>query len=195
MLSDLHTKNKACTKCDLRGKCNQVVTGQGPSNAHIMVVGEAPGEDEDLMDSPFIGRAGKQLDEILKAAKIDRASIYVTNAVKCRPHEQTGRFTKNRPPTPEEVSICKGWLWQEIKSIKPKAIVTLGKTPTALLLSLPHTFTLSKIEGKEFHVTYTDAVIVPTYHPSFLMQHGREKVQEVVSTFNKVREYVENITS
>jgi len=156
------------------------VPGVGPIDAKIMLVGEALGEDESLLEKPFVGRCGKFLDEMLKKAGLVRSELYITNVVKCRPTKNNGK--SNRPPSKSEINICKGWLWRELQLVKPEIVVTLGRVPTGTLLSgqLKNLFTLGKIIGVPHIVDYMDATIIPLFHPSYLVIHGRKHIEQCV---------------
>jgi DNA polymerase len=182
---ELRQQNKKCTKCSLcpsESGNKQVVTSFGPKSS-IMVVGEAPGQDEDNIGQPFVGRCGKILDKLFLGARIKREQVFITNAVRCRPKD--GR--KNRPPTDQEIAACCDWLIQETLLVKPKVVITLGKIPTGLFLCLKKTFKLQDYVGKEhfpFGLIPEDyPSVVPCYHPSYLMQHGRLKFDEAVECF------------
>ena len=163
-----------CIRCGLCQTRTNVVAGKGSTQAKLMLVGEAPGADEDLLGEPFVGRCGDLLTKMLTGLGINREDVYITNTVKCRPVE--GK--KNRPPKKEEIQSCKAWLWKEMQEISPKVIVTFGKVPTSLLLKISkHKLKLGDVVGKMQHVDYTESVIVPCYHPSYLMQTGRGKMQ------------------
>ena len=163
-----------CGRCGLCETRTNVVAGKGSSKAKLMLVGEAPGADEDLLGEPFVGRCGDLLTKMLSDSGIDREDVYITNTVKCRPID--GK--KNRPPKKEEIQSCKAWLWKEMQELSPKVIVTFGKVPTSLLLKIPkHKLKLGDVVGKMQSVDYTKSVIVPCYHPSYLMQTGRGKMQ------------------
>jgi len=173
------------------------VQSSGPVSS-LAIVGEAPGSDEDSAGQPFVGRSGKMLDKLLEGAKIKRQQVFITNAVKCRPHTYQGR--KNRTPTVDERESCRPWLYKELELVKPKVIVTLGKISTESVLSLPKNFTLGDYVNKshETHLrreksseiiadTYT---IIPCWHPSYLMQHGRKKFDEAVECFKLAKKLV-----
>jgi DNA polymerase len=119
-LEQLNKKMLACSKCALRAGCTQVVPGKGSADAEIMFIGEGPGKKEDELGVPFVGAAGKFLDEMLASIKLKREEIYIANVVKCRPPE-------NRDPLPEEAEACWPWLLDQIKIIEPKLIVFLGR--------------------------------------------------------------------
>jgi DNA polymerase len=150
------------------------VPGVGPKTAKLMIIGEALGKEESEAQEPFQGRAGKLLNKFLTNAKLKRKEIYISNIVHCRPTKNKGRA--NRPPKDTEIQACKKWIWKEIQEVGPKIIVTLGKIPTFSLLhqKLKKSFKLKDIVGDFFEVDYCSAKIVPLYHPSYLMQHGKK---------------------
>lgn len=151
------------------------VVGIGPSNASIMIVGEAPGEDESIAEEPFIGQAGMMLNKLLQAAGLNRDELYIANLVNCRPTE--GK--RNRPPTKAEITACNGWLIKQILSVRPKVIFTLGKLPTFNLLKLKTASKLHDYIGKESEWKRDDfeCKIIPNLHPSYVMQYGKKEVQ------------------
>lgn len=164
------------------------VPGIGPTDSNIMLVGEALGEDESILEEPFVGQCGQFLDAVLQEAELERSSLFVSNVVKCRPTRNNGRA--NRPPTDDEIAACKGWLWKELQDVRPEVVVTLGKIPTYTLLNsvLRKSFTLGKVCGQEFKVEYMDSVIIPLYHPSYIMVHGKDKRQLTVDIFKEIKE-------
>lgn len=193
-LKQLHQQIKLCTKCDL---CKSMpfspVTGTGNPSAKILLVGEAPGEDESLVEEPFVGMAGRMLDRLLKEAGLNRTSIHITNLVKCRP--TVGK--KNRPPTKKEIKACTGWIADEIMLIKPKVIFTLGKLPTIHLLNLKSTMKLHDYVGtlNNFHIhdcmgEHINIDVIPNLHPSYIMQYGKKEISLAVDTFKKGLLYV-----
>ncbi len=193
-LTQLHQQIKLCTKCDL---CKSMpfspVTGVGNPNAKILLVGEAPGEDESIIEEPFVGMAGRMLDRLLKEAGLNRESIHITNLVKCRP--TVGK--KNRPPTKAEIKACTGWIADEIMLIKPKVIFTLGKLPTVRLLNLKTTIKLHDYVGtlNNFHIhdcmgEHVNIDVIPNLHPSYIMQYGKKEISLAVDTFKKGLLYV-----
>ena len=166
-----------CTRCKLHtlGR-KQIVFGVGNPNADLMFVGEAPGADEDIKGEPFVGRAGQLLTKIIEAIDLKREDVYIANLIKCRPPD-------NRNPEPDEAEQCEPFLFQQIDSIKPKVIVALGKFAAQALLKT--TEPISKIRGREF--TYRDAVLMPTYHPAYLLRTPSAK-REVWEDMKRVRE-------
>ena len=120
LLKKLNEEMAACSKCALRAGCSRVVPGEGNAEAEIMFIGEGPGKKEDELGRPFVGAAGKFLDEMLASIKLKREDVYIANVVKCRPPE-------NRDPLPEEAEACWSWLLKQTKIIEPKLIVFLGR--------------------------------------------------------------------
>lgn len=169
------------------------VPGVGPSRCAIMIVGEALGADEALLELPFVGLCGKFLDRMIEKAGLRREHIYITNTVKCRPTKNNGKA--NRPPEDSEIKACKTWLWQEISIVKPTAIITLGKVPTRLLLSLNKSFTLEPMVGNGYRPGWADTTIFPCYHPSYIMVRNIAKEQEAIDVLSKVKGFVNNVNS
>ncbi len=151
---------KSCGGCELHKTRKTAVPGEGALDAKLMFVGEGPGRDEDLSGLPFVGAAGQLLDKILTAADIDRASVYITNIVKCRP-------PGNRNPTEEEAKICLEYLRHQVALIHPKIIVCLGSVSARNIID--KTTKISKIRGKI--IERKGYVIIPTYHPSALLHN------------------------
>ena len=148
------------------GEKKILVHGEGEIGARVMLVGEAPGEQETLQGRPFVGKAGRNLDEFLELAGLERSALYVTNAVKFRPTKRSaaGR-TVNRPPTREEVSLFLPWLRREIELVAPEVIVTLGNVPLRAL-------TGPKAVIGDVHGAFQDADglrLYPMYHPASLI--------------------------
>lgn len=154
-LSELHKEIRACRRCALAtaGRTN-VVPGVGPVGAEIMFIGEAPGFHEDRQGQPFVGAAGKLLDELLASVGIKREEVYITNVVKSRP-------PGNRDPLPEEIEACRPWLEAQIELVKPKIIVTLGRYSMARYF--PNA-SISRIHGQPKRVG--GIIVVPMLHPA-----------------------------
>jgi DNA polymerase len=167
----------ACTRCKLHtlGR-RQVVFGVGNPEADLMFVGEAPGADEDVQGEPFVGRAGQLLTKIIEAIELRREDVYIANVIKCRP-------PGNRNPEPDEVDTCEPFLFRQIDTLKPKVIVALGKFAAQSLLRTAEPIT--KLRGREF--TYRDAILMPTYHPAYLLRNPSAK-RDVWEDMKRVRE-------
>ena len=132
-LEQLAEQVRACTKCPLRAEATQPVMGLGEIGAKYLLLGEAPGKQEDAVGVPFVGAAGKRLNRLLELAKISPNECYITNVVKCRPPKTlSGGKTTNRQPRKAERLACYPWLKQELSLVKPQTIITLGATPLSL---------------------------------------------------------------
>ena len=161
---ELKTQCESCEKCELCKTRTNVVFGQGNQNARIMFIGEAPGESEDLSGIPFVGRAGKLFDKYLEAVDIPRESVYIANMLKCRP-------PKNRDPLPSEQDLCIEYLREQVRLIRPRLIVCLGRI-SAMRLIRPD-FKITKEHGEWFKKG--DFEICAVYHPSLLLRDPRKK--------------------
>jgi uracil-DNA glycosylase len=156
-----------CTACKLRSGCTQTVFGVGDENADWLFVGEGPGADEDALGEPFVGQAGKLLDNMLLAIKLKRGNnVYIANVVKCRP-------PGNRAPHADEISQCLPYLQRQIELIKPRLIVALGKVASNALLG--RDATLASLRGK-LH-DYHGVPMIVTYHPAYLLRSPTEKAK------------------
>ncbi|MCL2654248.1 MAG: uracil-DNA glycosylase [Coriobacteriia bacterium] len=144
-----------CRRCELAAKRTQVVWGDGPATARAVFIGEAPGRKEDEGGRPFIGAAGHLLDELLAAAHITRADVYITNIVKCRP-------PGNRDPLDDEIVACRGYLNRQLQLLHPRVIVTLGRFSTHLILQT--TAPISSLQGRVFE--RHGYKVLPLYHPA-----------------------------
>jgi DNA polymerase len=165
-LEEIQEAMEGCLKCKLgRGRTN-LVFGEGPSNAKLMFVGEAPGEEEDLQGRPFVGAAGQLLNNLLNKLGLSREEVYITNVVKSRPPH-------NRDPEPDEIAACLPFLQQQIKAIRPKVIVALGRIAAQALLNTREP--LTRLRGR-WH-KYDHIPVMPTFHPSYLLRFPRERIK------------------
>jgi len=165
---ELEAKAQKCTKCDLSKTRTKVVFGHGPVPCDLMLIGEGPGEQEDLSGLPFVGRAGQLLTQVLSSINIDREKdIYIANIVKCRPPE-------NRTPQTEETAACYPYLEAQIKLIKPKIILLAGAPSTKVVLKNEEP--ISKIRGQWFKLSGTDINVMPIFHPSYLLRNQSKDV-------------------
>jgi DNA polymerase len=157
----------ACRRCPVYRNATQTVFGAGPLNAPVVLVGEQPGDREDLVGLPFVGPAGRVLDEALAAAGIDRKSLYVTNAVKHFKNAPRGKRRIHQKPTTYEIDRCRWWLDKELDLIKPRLTVALGATAAIALAG--RSLTISKVRGEvlTFRNAYKGLV---TVHPSYILR-------------------------
>ncbi len=164
---ELKSMVRDCTACKLRAGCTQTVFGVGDEKAEWLFVGEGPGADEDAQGEPFVGQAGKLLDNMLAAIGLKRGrNVYIANVVKCRP-------PNNRTPEADEIATCLPYLHRQIALIQPKLIVALGKTAATALLG--RDATLGSLRGTvhDFHGT----PLIVTYHPAYLLRSPQEKAK------------------
>jgi len=155
-LESFYQSMKNCKLCSLYKTRTNMVFGEGDPHSQLMLIGEAPGKDEDLRGKPFVGAAGKLLRESLKKEGIFDNKIYIANVIKCRP-------PGNRDPQPEEISACLPYLREQIKTINPRIICTLGKFSTQVLLNT--TQGITHLRGKVYQFNDSTAII-PTFHPA-----------------------------
>jgi DNA polymerase len=169
-----------CTTCPLAGGRTQVVFGSGDPNADLMFVGEAPGFHEDKQGVPFVGAAGKLLDQLLGGIGLTRADVYVANVLKCRP-------PGNRDPQPDEIEACEAHLWRQIELIQPRVVATLGNFATKLLSGRPTGIT--RVHGQEQETTLGGrrVLLYPIYHPAAALYTPR-MLEVLQSDFARVPE-------
>jgi uracil-DNA glycosylase family protein len=175
-LAEIAREAKGCTRCPLYRNATQTVFGEGPAKARIMLVGEQPGDEEDLAGKPFVGPAGKILNRALVDAGIDRSHLYVTNAVKHFKNEPRGKKRLHKKPNRYEVEVCKVWLTREIALVRPRLIVAMGVTAAVALAG--KLVTLSRERGKE--LVFGEGLRgMVTLHPSAILRvpdpEGRRK--------------------
>jgi uracil-DNA glycosylase family 4 len=163
--NELKQQVRGCSACKLRAGCTQTVFGVGDEKADWLFVGEGPGADEDALGEPFVGQAGKLLDNMLMAIKLKRGNnVYIANIVKCRP-------PGNRNPDADEIATCLPYLQRQIELMQPKLIVALGKVASNALLG--RDATLASLRGK-LH-DYRGISLIVTYHPAYLLRSPNEK--------------------
>jgi uracil-DNA glycosylase family protein len=166
-LRELARAEHACTRCPLYKDATQAVPGEGRRHSHLMLVGEQPGDKEDLAGKPFVGPAGRILDQALDAAGIPRAEVFVTNAVKHFKHEPRGKRRLHKRPNAHEIERCRIWLDLERTIVQPTAIVALGATAARSLLGRP--VTIAATRGRRLRLPDGTAAFV-TIHPSWLLR-------------------------
>jgi DNA polymerase len=162
--SELSEAVAGCTRCALHQSRTQTVFGVGDPNADWMIIGEAPGAEEDRRGEPFVGRAGKLLDEMLRAAGQNRASVFIANILKCRP-------PNNRDPKPEESRECRAYLERQIELVQPRIILAVGRIAAHLLLETDTP--VGRLRGTRHQLG--DIPLVVTYHPAYLLRSPSQK--------------------
>lgn len=179
---ELKTACEQCERCELCKTRHNVVVGVGSENAEVMFIGEGPGENEDLQGEPFVGRAGKLLDKMLTAVDLDRnKNIYIANIVKCRPPQ-------NRDPKPEEQEQCIEWLRSQVRLIKPKIIVCLGRIAAAKIIKPD--IKITKEHGQ--WLQKGDYLMMAMLHPAAILRDPRRK-PEAFNDFLILREKINEI--
>jgi uracil-DNA glycosylase len=167
VIAALREEARRCTRCPLHCSATQTVFGEGPQEARIMMVGEQPGDQEDLAGRPFVGPAGRVFDAVLKEAGIDREALYLTNAVKHFKYVPRGKRRIHQKPDRSEIEHCRWWLAKEVEIVKPRLIVALGAT--ALYALSGERKPISQSRGRPVAMQ-DDIVLYPTIHPSFLLR-------------------------
>jgi uracil-DNA glycosylase len=180
-IAELHRQAEKCERCDLYKDATQVVFGEGSASARVVLVGEQPGQREDEAGRPFVGPAGRLLDECLQEAGVDRSLCYVTNAVKHFKFEQRGKRRLHARPNAGEIQRCAWWLGAELDVFKPRLIVALGAT--ALYSLMGRSVGLTKERG-EILKTMKGIPLLVTVHPSYLLRiRDREDARKTRQTF------------
>lgn len=180
-LEQLYETCKSCTACPLSATRTNLVFGTGNPNAELMFVGEAPGEQEDLTGTPFVGRAGQLLDRFLFAVDIDRSSVYIANILKCRP-------PKNRDPLPAEEDACIGYLREQVRLIRPKIIVCLGRIAAMRLIRPDYKITRE-------HGTWVERgnfLMTAVYHPAALLRDPR-KNEDMLRDMKSIKQKLDEL--
>ncbi len=164
--TELQASVAGCMRCPLHQSRTQTVFGVGNRDADWMIIGEAPGAEEDRRGEPFVGRAGKLLDEMLRAVGLDRSTVFITNILKCRP-------PSNRDPAADEAAACRGYLERQIELIKPRLILAVGRIAAQQLL---HTDSpLGRLRGRAYSLNNGQVPLVVTYHPAYLLRSPSQK--------------------
>lgn len=163
-LEDLQSILGDCRRCGLCDGRTTIVFGQGPSSAELLIVGEAPGAEEDVQAKPFVGRSGQLLTKMLTAIGLTREQVYITNVVKCRPPQ-------NRNPKAEEVAACAPFLLEQIRLVRPKLLLALGTFAAQTLLQTPDP--IMRLRGKSY--TYAQLPLIVTLHPAACLYNASNK--------------------
>lgn len=172
---------EGCQRCMLGGSRHNLVFGVGNRNAHVMLIGEGPGEQEDLQGVPFVGPAGKLLDDMLEMIDLDRTKVYIANIVKCRP-------PRNRDPQPDEKSACIPWLRRQIALVDPDIIICLGRIAASELIR--ESFRITREHGLWF--TVEGRSITAIYHPSALLRDVSKR-PETFADLRAIRQQISAI--
>lgn len=180
-LEEIAEQVRVCERCILYKHATHAVPGEGPADAEIMMIGEAPGFHEDQQGRPFVGASGKLLDELLALIQLKRSDIFITNVVKHRP-------PNNRDPLPEEMEACRIWLDQQIELIQPKVIVTISRF--AMARWFPNE-KISAIHGRARRVG--NLLVVPMFHPAAAL-HNQSLRPLLEADFKKLPQYIKDMS-
>jgi len=174
-LTEVLAASRECTACHLYKRATQTVFGEGPRGAPIMLVGEQPGDYEDVAGKPFVGPAGKIMDRALEETGIDRTKVYVTNAVKHFKWEPRGKRRIHQKPNSREIAACRPWLEAELRLVKPKLLVCLGATAAHAIFG--PSFRVTRERGKVLSSKLAPRVLA-TVHPSSLLRQPDEESRQ-----------------
>ena len=164
--NELQDSVRNCTRCELCHDRTQTVFGVGNHEADLLIIGEAPGAEEDKKGEPFVGRAGQLLDAMLLSIQLSREKVYIANILKCRP-------PKNRDPKPDETLTCGPYLERQIALLRPKVMLALGRTAAQWLLKSDST--IGRLRGGEFNYGERQTPLVVSYHPAYLLRSPSAK--------------------
>ncbi len=179
-LFDIAEQARSCTLCALSETRRTVVFGSGSETANLLILGEAPGANEDESGVPFVGRSGRLLDKLCEEELgLGRDEIYVANVLKCRPPD-------NRDPRPNEISTCRPYLQQQLSMIRPKVVIPVGNFAARFLLSTK--LGITKLRGQSYRGSAeTTATVVPTFHPAAVLRGGKQKMADMREDFQLAR--------
>lgn len=206
-LEEVRIPAVVCTRCDLARTRTHVAFGEGNPAAPLVLIGEGPGENEDATGRPFVGRAGKLLDDVLRRNGMNRNHVYICNVIKCRATELDGGRIKNRPPTQEEIDACNPWLQSQLGIIRPLVAICVG-APAANTI-IHKGFRMTSERGKWFTTSQYATWTMAVFHPAYVLRlhgpaydaaletlvedlgHARQKVIEVKRQLREAREAAE----
>ncbi len=185
-LAELEAVVSGCRRCELHHGRTRTVFGTGDVRAHCMIIGEAPGAEEDARGEPFVGRAGQLLNAMLRAIGMSREGVYITNIIKCRP-------PKNRDPKPQEMASCSPYLDRQISLVEPRVILAVGRVAAQHLLG--STTAIGRMRGQSYFYEKCDGgariPVVVTYHPAYLLRSPLEK-RKSWNDLKRVRQLLES---
>lgn len=186
---------RVCVLCGLSLNRTHAVPGEGSAGAKLMIVGEGPGETEDELGRPFVGKSGELLDRILAAASISRPSVFITNIVKCRAADMVEGRLQNRTPLSAEMSACRPYLVRQVEIIQPRVILCLGAPAARGIIDA--NFNITEQRGKWFDGPF-ESKIIATFHPAFILRRGgagsgaKELKRMIWEDIKQITSYLEN---
>ena len=184
-LAALGARARVCTDCRLSETRTKVVFGVGHHNAEVMMIGEAPGRNEDLEGEPFVGAAGHLLNRLLAEVGMRREDVYIANVIKCRP-------PNNRDPRSDEIEACKGYLRAQLDLVDPKVVMTLGNFATQLLLRT--TTGISRMRGRRYK-WWRDKIVIPTFHPAAALRGGERVTDQIREDLALMRSVIDSMNT
>ena len=184
-LATLGARARVCTDCRLSETRTKVVFGVGHHNAEVMMIGEAPGRNEDLEGEPFVGAAGHLLNRLLAEVGMRREDVYIANVIKCRP-------PNNRDPRSDEIEACKGYLRAQLDLVDPKVVMTLGNFATQLLLRT--TTGISRMRGRSYK-WWRDKIVIPTFHPAAALRGGERVTDQIREDLALMRSVIDSMNT
>jgi len=184
-LKKLRAAAEGCRACPLWKNATQTVFGEGPARARILMIGEQPGDQEDVKGKPFVGPAGRLLDEALVAARIDRKEVYVTNAVKHFKWVPQGKRRLHQKPNAREIAACRPWLGMEILLVEPQVVVALGATAAQALMGPD--FRVTQLRGQLLAFPWAEAFLATVHPSSILRMRDEEREAEMARLIEDLR--------
>ncbi|MCS7165057.1 MAG: uracil-DNA glycosylase [Candidatus Calescibacterium sp.] len=181
-LKKLEEMIRRCDRCRLYEYRKNAVPGNGIYNTKIALIGEAPGRNEDIEGLPFVGQAGKLLEQMLNSIGISRQDIFITNVIKCRPPE-------NRDPLEDEIQACKPYLLKQIELVNPKVLILVGKYSVSTILGV--NLKISHLKGRVF--IKDGRYIFCTYHPAFILRNYSSYIEEYTYHFQKIKKIIDEL--
>jgi uracil-DNA glycosylase len=187
----LGARARTCTRCPLAQGRTHVVFGEGDADAALMIVGEAPGADEDASGRPFVGPSGDLLNDLLAEIHLERSVVYIANVVKCRPWIPTpGGRKRNRLPKQDEIKACREYLDGQMTAVRPRVVISLGNTATRRLLGRPEG--ISCLRDHEYPLD-DGRVLIPTFHPAFVNRRPQQQRPKISDDFARARRVLDRV--
>lgn len=180
-LDNMHQQNLACKRCELVRKCGKIVTGKGNLSSRLLIVTEPPTSDGEL----FASRPKIIFNEIINKSGLSKELCYVTPIVKCPSYERLGRYKKPVEHKKHHIEACKWWIWNELKLMQPKIVITMGKLALETLCELDKKLPLKSVVGDQIRVSYIDSIFIPTYSASYLLNLSEWHTTKTIKIFQE----------
>lgn len=186
-LDNIQHQNTLCKRCELYRKCHSITVGEGTIQSSLVIVVDPPGVNEELMAV----RPRIILDKILREAKIAVTECYITPIVKCASYHRLGKYKKPIAHKSHHIEACKYWIWNELKLIQPKVVITMGKLSAEVLLELDKNITLKSILGEQIRVSYINSIFIPTYSPTYLLNLSEWHTTKTIKLFQNAKAIID----